>query len=156
MPDGSLPNQKIVMTILQALDLIDVNEEDRPQLKDLEDDLSFYKDEVKFAAYENCRELAGKILDKWYSQRHHITTTYKHFSGQNDTQKQFENLIQSEKKRYRDENPDADEEEDEDEPKNKKKQKKEGMSNSSQSKLLQQQAFIIDSQKGSRGADTKQ
>lgn len=79
------------MTILQALDLIDFNEEDRSELKSLEDDLSFYKDEVKFVAYESCRELAGKILDKWYSQRHHITTTYRNFSGQIDNKKGFEN-----------------------------------------------------------------
>ena len=32
MPDGSYPNQKIVATILQCLDLIEVNDEDRDEL----------------------------------------------------------------------------------------------------------------------------
>lgn len=67
MPDGSLPNQRIVLTILSSLDMINIGKEDRDQQKKLEEDLAYYKDYCNNAAYDECRQLASKILDKWYS-----------------------------------------------------------------------------------------
>lgn len=127
--------------------MINIGKEDRDQQKKLEEDLAYYKDYCNNAAYDECRQLASKILDKWYSQRHQIKTTYANFRGKQEAQKQFENLIESEKKRYRRENQDDDEEEDE--PKNKKKQKMD-----SNQFRIQQQALMIDSQKNI--ADNKQ
>ena len=79
MPDGSYPNQKIIATILECLDLIDVNDEDREDKQKLESVLEVYRDDCKSAAYEECRKLAVKLLDKWYSKRNAIVTDYTNF-----------------------------------------------------------------------------
>lgn len=116
MPDGSYPNQKIVLTILQCLDLIDIHEEDQgDQLKDLEQMLKVYKDSSS-ATYEECRKLATVILNKWRSKWYSVTTNYRYFQDQDNlAQRKFESLIENEKKktiekekkRFRMENPDA-------------------------------------------------
>ena len=125
--------------------MIDINDEDRAQLKDLEKDLQLYRDQCNNAAYEECRQLSGKILDKWYSQRHKITTSYKKFSGKLEAQKQFESLIEGEKKRYRREN--ASDNDSDEEPQIKKKQRREEVSNNSRILLLKQQQYEMENQK---------
>ena len=112
MPDDSFPNPKIVLTILNCLDFIDINEEDEEQLGKLESSLKVYKDQCKSSAYDECNALVNKILDKWYSKKAQIKTNYLNYDGIHEKQRKFENLIKSEKKRYRDEHG-YDEDEDE-------------------------------------------
>ena len=83
-----------------------------------------YKTEVQGSAYDECKKLASRILDTWYSKWNAIDTNYSRALKEEriDTnQKKFEALIKNERKRYREENPIDDE--DSDEPKTKKKQK---------------------------------
>lgn len=134
MPDGSYPNQKVVATILQCLDLIDVNDEDRDELQKLESILEVYRDDCKSPAYEDCRRLAIKILDKWYSKRNQIVTDYSHFQEIDTQQKRFEKLIENEKKRFKERD------DDDEEPKAKKRQRKIGPDQlAAQARLYQQQ-----------------
>lgn len=157
MPDDSFPNPKIVYTILQCLDLIETDDADEVQLKKLESTLKVYQEECKSSGYDECKTLIGKILDKWYSKSAMIKTDYRDFGGIHDNQRNFENLIKSQKKRHREEN-DYDDEDDE-EPVIKKRQKKiggsEGLQSSSGSGLTKMERLQRDSE-GFKGGNTQQ
>ena len=107
-------------------------------MRDLEKQLKFYKTNCKHSSYDDCKQLAGSILDKWYAQWNEITTNYRHFKGAAESQKQFEQMLENERKRHKAEkkgreqnNEDDEEEEEAREPVVKKKQRVEGMQASS-------------------------
>ena len=76
-----------MVTLLQCIDLIDIHSEDESDIKELKSVLKIYRDNCVSPAYEECRKLSSKILDKWYSRENQITTTYANFRGVASNQK---------------------------------------------------------------------
>ena len=77
MPDGTHPNTKIVLCILQQLDRLELKREDVAELDDLENALNMYSAGIEGSSgYNECAELARAIKNKWNRIKYNITTRY--------------------------------------------------------------------------------
>ena len=73
MPDGTYPNSKIIMCILQCIDQLAICYEDREKTN-IERAIEIYKDGQPGVGYTECQNLAKQILHKWYRSREGIST----------------------------------------------------------------------------------
>ena len=76
MPDGTHPNTRIVLTVLQQIDRFQVNKEDMESVTDVENAMSMLSSGMAGSGYQESATLAKKIMDKWARVRHNIRTTY--------------------------------------------------------------------------------
>lgn len=66
MPDGSLPNQQVVLCILEQLTRLELDLEDFEESDELMDVLAAYSNEGKSRkVYDECSKLAQKIINKY-------------------------------------------------------------------------------------------
>ena len=77
MPDGTYPNTKIVLCILQQLDRLELKREDLEQSDDIEQALNAYSQGIEgTSGYNECADLARTILNKWNRTKFNIPTRY--------------------------------------------------------------------------------
>lgn len=75
MPDDTYPNAKIIMTIMDCIERLPIDQQLVAE-SDLERILEVYKRGITDPGYAQCQQLAKNILNKWYRNKYGIETTY--------------------------------------------------------------------------------